>query len=195
MSVVKTCRCCQAQVTFENGVKDKTKSGGFVAICKSCNYQRVLRWKKLNPGKVKESRKREQKNKSASAKARQKEWTKKWYWNKRNSSLKDKLQISLSAAKGRAKKLKVLFDLDVDYLLSIATENCPVDGLPMDWDMRLVADKKATDRSPSLDRITPSLGYVRGNVKFIAHKWNVWKSNMLRSDLEMIIAYAQKHTQ
>lgn len=195
MSIVKTCRCCQVQVTLENGVKDKSRRGGFAAICKSCKYQQVLEWRKLNPGKVKELRKRERENLSPQAKVRRRASRKKWYWSKRISGVESKLQIVLSAAKGRAKKNGIPFDLDVDYLLSIATENCPVDGLPMDWGMCLVIDKRATDRSPSLDRITPSVGYVKGNVKFIAHKWNNWKSNMLKSDLERIIAYTKQHTQ
>ena len=59
--------------------------------------------------------------------------------------------------------------------------------------MGLVINGKPTDRSPSLDRIIPSLGYVKGNVTFVAHKWNIWKSNMLVRDLELIIAYMEKH--
>ena len=195
MNSTKTCRKCNISLTVENCVKDKSKSGGIASICKQCNYNRSKKWKKDNPQKVKLQKQRERHSAKQDPKKRDQalQWGREWYQKQRNSGMEGKLKILLYSIRARVKKSKIIFDLDIDYLASIATENCPIDGLPLDWQMGLVINGKPTDRSPSLDRIIPSLGYVKGNVTFVAHKWNIWKSNMLVRDLELIIAYMEKH--
>lgn len=196
MNITKICRCCQVTVTAENGTTDRQKAGGFASICKACNSKRMAEWKRANPDKVKLQKQREYnaRKEKPGAIARQRQATKKWFRKTRNNGVEGKTKILIGSVKSRARKLNVPFDLDADYLLSIATENCPVDGLPMDWAMEQVTSGRATDRSPSIDRIIPSLGYTKGNVKFIANKWNAWKSNMLVKDLELIIAYMEKYS-
>jgi hypothetical protein len=183
-------------LTIENCVKDKGKSGGIASICKQCNYNRSKQWKKDNPQKVKLQKQKERHSAKQDPRRRSQaiQWSREWYQKQRNLGIEGKLKILLYSIRARVKKGKIAFDLDIDYLASISTENCPIDGLPLDWEMNSVTKGKATDRSPSLDRIIPSLGYVKGNVKFIANKWNTWKSNMLVRDLELIIAYMEKHS-
>ena len=195
MNSTKTCRKCNILLTLENCVKDKSKSGGIASICKQCNYNRSKKWKKDNPQRAKLQKQREYQVRKQNPRAtkRQQQYNQAWYQKIRKSGVNGKVQILLGSIKARAKKGKIPMNLDLDYLVSIATDDCPVDGLPLDWEMNSVTEGKATDRSPSLDRIVPSLGYVKGNVKFIANKWNTWKSNMLLRDLELIIAYMEKH--
>ena len=195
MNSTKTCRKCNILLTLENCVKDKSKSGGIASICKQCNYNRSKKLKKDNPQRAKLQKQREYQVRKQNPRAtkRQQQYNQAWYQKIRKSGVNGKVQILLGSIKARAKKGKIPMNLDLDYLVSIATDDCPVDGLPLDWEMNSVTEGKATDRSPSLDRIVPSLGYVKGNVKFIANKWNTWKSNMLLRDLELIIAYMEKH--
>jgi hypothetical protein len=82
-----------------------------------------------------------------------------------------KINNTLSAARLRAKKQCIPFDLDTEYLLSIFPHNskCPVFGIELEWDGN-------SRNSPSLDRLTPELGYVRGNVMFISNYANMLKS-------------------
>jgi hypothetical protein len=195
MNDVRICRNCSIQLNTINAVKDAGKRDGIASICKTCNGLRTAEWKKNNPQKVKLQRKRQyQKMKQNPEKLKQQSQAyRQWYRKIRGTGVNGTLQITIGSVKFRAKQLNIPFDLDIDYLASIVTENCPVDGLPMDWAMNLVRNGKPTDRSPSIDRIIPALGYIKGNVKFIAHKWNTWKSDMLLRDLELIIAYTEKY--
>jgi hypothetical protein len=49
------------------------------------------------------------------------------------------------------------------------------------------------DNTPSLDKIIPSLGYVKGNVAVISWKANVMKSNLSIDMLESILSYIKKY--
>jgi hypothetical protein len=195
MNNTKTCRECCAPLTAQNSAKDKSKKNGIALICKTCKGKIVAEWRKRNPDKVKLQRQRAYQVRKQSPRAvkQKQQYNQTWYQKIRKSGVSGKVQILLSSIRARVKQGKIPMDLDLDYLVSIATDDCPVDGLPLDWEMNSVTEGKATDRSPSLDRIVPSLGYVKGNVKFIANKWNTWKSNMLLRDLELIIAYMEKH--
>lgn len=83
-------------------------------------------------------------------------------------------------AQQRAKKNNLPFDLDIEYLLSIATDNCPVFKQEFKWGRN---NGKAHDFTPSLDRIVPDLGYIIGNVAFISVKANRIKNNAEEKEL------------
>jgi hypothetical protein len=55
-----------------------------------------------------------------------------------------------------------------------------------------VSRGRATDNSPTLDRIIPSLGYVRGNVKVISMRANVLKHNASLDELKKLVAWLEK---
>jgi hypothetical protein len=46
---------------------------------------------------------------------------------------------------------------------------------------------KPTDNSPSLDKIIPSLGYVRGNVQVISQRANSIKRDATLAELELLV--------
>ena len=74
----------------------------------------------------------------------------------------------------RAKKEGYKSDLTIDYLLEIFPKDymCPALGIKMEW-----GNKKGTRISPSLDKIIPHKGYMKGNVAFISLKANSIKSD------------------
>jgi hypothetical protein len=76
----------------------------------------------------------------------------------------------LIRAKCNAKRKGVPFNLCVDDIQ--IPEFCPVLGLKL-----VVSVSGKSDASPSLDRIIPALGYVRGNVIVVS-----WRANELKSD-------------
>jgi len=90
------------------------------------------------------------------------------------------LEKAFQSSRRRAKEKNLPFNLDVKYLRSIYTENCPIFKQPMTWG-NLGVGKNIY--SPSLDRIIPSLGYVRGNVAFISDKANRIKAEFEAKDL------------
>lgn len=98
----------------------------------------------------------------------------------------------LPGLKTRAKAKGVDFNLTLDYLLSIAADCCPVDGLPMQWKVDAVPSKRPSPRRPSVDRLLPSRGYVKGNVQIICFQYNTWKRDMTLQDMQLLLAYFQE---
>lgn len=84
----------------------------------------------------------------------------------------------LKAAKARAKKAKVPFDLTEDDIL--VPTYCPVFGCKLE---RALGSRGAGPLSPSLDRIIPSRGYVVGNVVVISYRANRAKSDLTVGEL------------
>lgn len=87
----------------------------------------------------------------------------------------------------RAKKLKersqsegCTYDLDADYLMSIYTDKCPFLGIAL----RVCSEAGSHDHSPSVDRIDPTQGYIKGNVRWVSKLFNGMKQNL--TDEEML---------
>jgi len=89
------------------------------------------------------------------------------------------LCMFLSSAKERSIKQNVSFDLTLDYLESITTDECPVFKTPFVWGQ---SNGKHPYR-PSLDKVIPELGYVQGNVVFISLKANTIKQDITEKEL------------
>lgn len=80
----------------------------------------------------------------------------------------------LSRARRRARDQRLGFDLDIEYLLSLPSDICPVFGIALAWCNN---SKIREDNSPSLDKIDPAKGYIRGNVA-----WLSWRANRIKND-------------
>ena len=88
----------------------------------------------------------------------------------------------LGAAKQRAKRDGVPFSITGEYLLSIATDECPVFHTPFEWGKSGLGRGRAKPNGPTLDRIEPNLGYVKGNVAFISYRANRLKDDGTMQD-------------
>lgn len=117
-------------------------------------------------------------------KERIQERVKSWYKENRDlrkdyrETYKDKAnnRILISEAKSRAKANSIPFDLEADDVC--IPEFCPVLKVPLK-----VGVGKAGPFSPSLDRIDPNLGYVKGNVQVISLRANRMKNDATREEL------------
>jgi hypothetical protein len=97
--------------------------------------------------------------------------------------MKDPRKIMVNSAKRRAQEKNLPFDLVVsDFEIP---EFCPVLGITLK-----VGVGKQCDSSPTLDRIVPSRGYVRGNVKVISWRANNIRGNASAVELEKVAHYA-----
>ena len=103
-----------------------------------------------------------------------KEWRKNYLGSKRGH-----LTRFLSKTKERAAAQNLPHDIDLDYLTSIATDSCPVFGTPFVWGQ----GNGAHPYRPSVDRIIPELGYVKGNLAFISLKANTIKQDVTEKEL------------
>ena len=84
---------------------------------------------------------------------------------------------ALQGARYRAKRDNVAYNLNKEYLLSIAPDECPIFHTPFIWGSSGMGVGKTKHEAPTLDRIIPELGYIEGNVAFISHRANRLKDN------------------
>lgn len=96
------------------------------------------------------------------------------------------------------------------YLLNRAKERARAEGLPFDltWEditipefcpaLGIRLSKSTTGRpdscSPSLDKLIPAKGYVRGNVAVISYRANVIKQNATAQELEAVATWVRSMT-
>lgn len=89
----------------------------------------------------------------------------------------------LSRVKFRAKEYGLDFNLDIEDI--IIPSNCPVLGMPLV--MQVGKGRGLHPDSPSLDRINPKLGYVKGNVRIISSRANLLKNNATVAELASVL--------
>lgn len=80
--------------------------------------------------------------------------------------------------KGRALRGGLPFNLEPEDL--VIPDVCPVLGIPL---FRNTGGKRPTANSPSVDRIIPELGYVKGNIQVISQRANVMKNDASPDEL------------
>ena len=102
-------------------------------------------------------------------------------------AIKSKLARTLSNTKSVCEKQGVPFDITVEDLVPYPL-TCPVLGLPINW----MNTGSSSNDSPSLDRMQPDKGYVRGNVQIISSKANRLKNNGSIDDFQRIVEYMKK---
>jgi hypothetical protein len=100
--------------------------------------------------------------------------------------IKTKVKQMLRDAGRRASKKTLNFDINFDYVRSLVVSHCPILGIPLDWTCGRDVGNTTLTRSPSLDRIDPTKGYVRGNVWIISHRANAIKSNATHEELKLV---------
>ena len=94
--------------------------------------------------------------------AKQKEW-----------KLNNIERYLVQSARNRAKKYNLPFDITHEDV--VVPEFCPYLGI------KLVPFSERS--SPSLDKINPELGYVKGNIQVISTKANTMKNNATQDEL------------
>ena len=106
--------------------------------------------------------------------------------NRKRSRVTHREAGMLSRCKHRAKQNNLPFNLSLEDI--VIPKRCPV----LDIEIRqLSVDDKPSKgyypNAPSLDRIIPELGYVKGNVRVISARANLLKSNATIFELELVL--------
>ena len=99
----------------------------------------------------------------------------------------DKVYDYYYGAKKRAKLKGVEFSIQLEDMPDIP-KVCPILGILIKANIT----SAPLDSSPSLDRINPLLGYVRGNVRFISNRANRIKSDATLEELKLILLDAKR---
>lgn len=87
-----------------------------------------------------------------------------------------------AGAKHRARRLGIPFNLELSDI--VIPETCPALGIPI-----VSGVKSYCDGSPSMDKIHPELGYVKGNIVIVSWKANRMKSNGTLDDLKRLTQF------
>lgn len=93
---------------------------------------------------------------------------------------KHPLRLKLKRIRLRAKKNGLPFNLEEGDIE--IPDMCPVLGIPI---------KQGYPNTASLDRIDPSKGYTKDNVRVISHRANSLKSNATVEELELVLKDAR----
>jgi len=117
----------------------------------------------------------------------------KWYeaLYKATNKVDAQIEILHKSALQRARDKKLPFDIDIDYIKSIAVPNCPALGIRLTWGS-IGEGHLSTNDSPSLDRIKPEWGYVRGNVCIISNLANKIKQDVGWKILFLVAKFVRK---
>jgi len=109
-------------------------------------------------------------------------------------SYKRRLGKLTGMAKHRAKTKQLPYDIDKEYLWKLWEETegcCALTGQPFDlasWGKH----GQVNPRAPSVDRIAPSCGYVKGNVRLITYHMNVALSDFGVEEFETLVRAYQE---
>lgn len=92
-----------------------------------------------------------------------------------------------SRAKTRAKKKNLPFN--IDYADVVIPEYCPILNIKLTTKL----GRGVSDNCPSLDKINPTLGYVKGNVMVISALANRIKTNANSEQVEAVLFFMRKN--
>ena len=106
---------------------------------------------------------------------------------------RDPAQAHLNAIRCRAKKNNLPFNLTIEDLA--IPDMCPVLNIPLNktWGHADQEDNK--DSSPSIDRIIPSLGYVKDNVRIISCRANRIKTDSTLDEIRLVYEYTMREVE
>jgi hypothetical protein len=138
-----------------------------------------LKRKELDPEGFKQSQLIAARKYRENNKEKTKAATKKWRENnrdkfnsaRRNWRSKNLVRCLFLEARSRAKRKGVEFSIEIDDIPEIG-EFCPIFG-----DKFPPHDVRKTPFSPSIDRIDPKKGYIKGNVWIIGYRANLVKND------------------
>ena len=91
----------------------------------------------------------------------------------------------LARAKSRAKKNNLPFNLELDDI--IIPDTCPLLGIKIESN-----NFRNSPNNPSLDKIIPSKGYIKGNIWVISNRANTLKNDATIQELELLVENLKK---
>jgi hypothetical protein len=90
-------------------------------------------------------------------------------------------------AQSRSRKLGLPFNITIENITIeniVIPEFCPILGIKLN-----VGSGKVSDASPSLDKVIPGLGYVRGNIQVISNRANRIKTDATLNELKKVYEF------
>lgn len=167
------CRVCKIDKMLSEFYANRRTKTGYTYACKLCLSAEAKRDRTRDRTKARENDKR--KNRQRRNRNPRQYWADTNFRNVRKRALRRGLD----------------FDLDVEFLLEIAPTHCPIFGIELDF---LASEGKISDRSPSIDRVDNSLGYVKSNIAVMSNRANRLKSDASVEELRKLADFIERVT-
>lgn len=194
--ILKTCSKCGETKPLEEFVKDNRRKDGYATICKECRRKKDReRYQQLRSDPIfmekhrEHGRKYKQNHKDKvdayNAEYRMRpevcERLRNYHQNRQQSlTIDNKLKDMIHRCKTRSNEKNLPFNIDVNYLKTLYVERCPILEIPLNWESCATG---RTESTPSVDRIIPNLGYIKGNVRIISALANAMKNCATKKQL------------
>ena len=118
-------------------------------------------------------------------------------WETRQAFIRSNFGHLLRGLRQRAKEFDVPCDVDLQYLIKIFPKDgrCPIFRTKFPWGLDFISETDGMKErtSPSVDRIVPKKGYVKGNVAIISIKANGIKTDATPDEIIKVANWLQKH--
>ena len=168
----KKCTRCNQIKPIDEFVYSK-KENRYKSRCKKCRHEVYLEQKKRN---LETAKKYYDDNKKTILEKLK---------HKRENNLEKEL---IRSAKRRAKNKNLEFNIDDSDV--IIPERCPVLGIKLEK-----GNGKVHKNSPTIDRINPNKGYVKGNVIVVSQRANTIKTNATIEEIFKVYEFYKKLTE
>ena len=194
--ILKNCSKCGKFKPITEFVKDNRRKDGYTCICKECRRKKDNeRYKILKKDDSFMKRKREHnkkyKNKHKSqidkynAEYRMRpevvERMREYHQTTKSSeSLTSIFKNIARRCKNRAIEKDVPYAITWKDIEELYTTTCPILEIPLNWK----SGTGRNDNTPSVDRIIPELGYVKGNIKIVSNLANMMKNSATLEQLK-----------
>lgn len=180
----KICSLCKIEKKASEFAKCKTHKDGLQHQCKECKHTIMKNWRTQHPeySKTYYIDNTERMKGNQIKRYRTKKNEEPWY-------------IAYCNIKQRAHEKQLEFNLDAEYIKSIWTDICPILGIPLYCAVfesglsRTQSKAKPMDNSPTIDRMDPNKGYVKGNVCVMSYRANMIKNCGSLEEHEKIVAF------
>ena len=97
--------------------------------------------------------------------------------------------VIFTRIKGKAKLENIPFNLDLSDI--VIPEFCPILGIKL---QKSYVKGNPLPTSPSVDRINPNKGYVKGNIAIISFRANRIKNDATKEELQMVLDYVKNRS-
>ena len=186
----KVCSQCGEAKSLDSFYRVSGKSHLLKAACKHCTCKAQKDYVSRNHEKLSAQKKEYRARKAKETKFNKKVW---YEANKERCSEKcrewrisNQERVLLNGAKNRAEKRGIPFNLELEDIN--IPEYCPVLGLKLE-----IGKGKTQPNSPSLDRLVPSLGYVKGNILVVSHRANQIKNDASIDEVKRVLRYMERY--
>lgn len=183
---MKTCPCCKLTKEPKDFYPSTSRKDGLSPYCRTCSAEKrkaSAQWQKAYNQHYYQTNKEEIAIWSNAYHRDNKEKRNQYSRKYSSDRVTNHPAVNiLVRTKSRAKRLGLPFDLTLDDI--VVPDVCPVLGIPLVCGS---GGRGGRMDSPSIDRIDPALGYVRGNVRIISNRANTLKNNASLAELEMVL--------